>query len=307
MDPSLTEVLQFDEHQLRTRLAFFRIGEEELDRLAAMRPLMEEATAQIVSLFYEHLLSQPETRDFLDDPVLVDRLQAKQTAYFLQLFEGRVDLAYVENRFRVGAAHERLGVPPRWYIGAFDRYLGLVRERLIGRGVAGAELVADLAAVERIMHFDAALAIDAYVAGHLATHARNQAALRELASPVIRVHDRVLLLPLVGTIDSFRAQQVMESALLGVSEEQARVLILDIAGVAVVDTQVADHLLKTTAALRLLGAKTILTGISPQVARTIVELGVDLKTLHTRNKLSDGLELALSLVGREITDKERGS
>ncbi|MCA9490336.1 MAG: STAS domain-containing protein [Myxococcales bacterium] len=307
MDPSLTEALQFDQHQLRTRLAFFRIGEEDLARLAALRPMMEASTAQIVALFYDHLNSQPETRDFLDDPALVDRLKAKQTAYFLQLFDGRIDLAYVENRFRVGAAHERLGVPPRWYIGAFDRYLELVRERLVDRGVSGAELVADLAAVERIMHFDAALAIDAYVAGHLATHARHQAALRELASPVIRIHDRVLLLPLVGTIDSFRAQQVMESALLGVSEEQARVLILDIAGVAVVDTQVADHLLKTTAAVRLLGARTILTGISPQVARTIVELGVDLKTLHTRNKLSDGLELALSILGRGITDVESSS
>ena len=113
--------------------------------------------------------------------------------------------------------------------------------------------------------------------------------------------DRVLLLPLVGTIDSHRAQQVMESVLERIGEEQAKVLLLDIAGVVVVDTQVADYLLKTTAAVRLLGAQTIITGISPQVARTIVELGVDLSGLHTRNKLSDGLELALATLGRQIT------
>lgn len=284
--------------ELDARLAFFRIGPADLARLAALRPLVVAHRERVVEAFYAHLLSQPETRDFLQDPHLLERLQVKQEAYFLQLFDGRVDLSYVENRLRVGEAHERLGVPPRWYIGAFDRYLSLLRELLFERG--GPDVAADLESIEKVLHFDASLAIDAYIAGHLATHERQQAAIRELSSPVIRVHDRVLLLPLVGTIDSWRAQQVMESALLGVSAEQARVLILDIAGVAVVDTQVADHLLKTTAAVRLLGAKTVLTGISPQVARTIVELGVDLSALHTRNKLSDGLELALGLVGLQI-------
>jgi rsbT co-antagonist protein RsbR len=297
---SQIDVLGFTEQKLQARLSFFRITDADLARLAALRPLAVASTAGIVARFYEHLLGQPETRDFLRDAQLVERLQAKQTAYFLDLFSGRIDLKYVENRFRVGAAHERLGVPPRWYIGAFDRYLDLVREALVARGTTPEDFAADVAAVEKMMHFDAALAIDAYIAGHLAAHERQAAAIRELSSPVIRVHDRVLLLPLVGTIDSYRAQQVMESALMGIGAEQARVLILDIAGVAVVDTQVADHLLKTTAAVRLLGAQTILTGISPQVARTFVELGVDLSALHTRNKLSDGLELALGMVGKQV-------
>ncbi len=300
MSQSQIDVLGFTEQKLQARLSFFRITDADLARLAALRPLAVASTAGIVARFYEHLLGQPETRDFLRDAQLVERLQAKQTAYFLDLFSGRIDLKYVENRFRVGAAHERLGVPPRWYIGAFDRYLDLVREALVARGTTPEDFAADVAAVEKMMHFDAALAIDAYIAGHLAAHERQAAAIRELSSPVIRVHDRVLLLPLVGTIDSYRAQQVMESALMGIGAEQARVLILDIAGVAVVDTQVADHLLKTTAAVRLLGAQTILTGISPQVARTFVELGVDLSALHTRNKLSDGLELALGMVGKQV-------
>jgi rsbT co-antagonist protein RsbR len=301
--PSPLDTLDFNEHKLQSRLDFFRIGADDLARLAALRPIAEGLTRSVVASFYEHLLSQPETREFLQDPRLLERLKAKQMTYFLEMFVGRIDLGYVENRLRVGATHERLGVPPRWYIGAFDRYLALVRERLAARGGPVADLVADVAAVEKVMHFDAALAIDAYIAAHVATSDRQQIAIRELSSPVIRLHDRVLLLPLVGTIDSHRAQQVMESALLGVSTEQARVIIIDIAGVAVVDTQVADHLLKTTAAVRLLGAKSILTGISPQVAHTIVELGVDLSSLHTRNKLSDGLELALSMVNKTICQR----
>jgi rsbT co-antagonist protein RsbR len=146
-----------------------------------------------------------------------------------------------------------------------------------------------------------ALAFDAYVLASALTVSRHQAAIRELSTPVIRVHDRVLLLPLVGAIDSQRAQQVMETVLTRVVEDQARAVILDIAGVAVVDTTVADHLVKTTAAIRLLGTETILTGISAQIARTIVQLGVDISTMHTRARLADGIELALSLVGKAIT------
>jgi rsbT co-antagonist protein RsbR len=151
--------------------------------------------------------------------------------------------------------------------------------------------------------FDMALAIDTYIAANLDTVARHQAAIRELSTPVIRVHQGVLLLPLVGTVDSHRAAQIMESLLMRVVEEQARAVIIDIAGVPTVDTMVADHLLKTTEAVRLLGAQTILTGISAQIARTVVQLGVDISSMHTRSRLADGIELALGLLGRQISAK----
>jgi len=292
--------LGFNETTLRSRISFFRLEQADLSRLVALRPFAEKVTGPIVERFYDHLLSQPETRDFLNDPELVERLKRKQTTYFHELFGGRVDLDYVENRLRVGVVHARLGVPPRWYIGAYSLYLDLVHRELAARKVPAEETRADFEAVEKMLHFDASLAIDAYIAGHLDAQHRQQAAIRELSTPVIRVYDRILLLPLVGTIDSYRAQQVMESVLERIGEEQAMVLLLDIAGVVVVDTQVADYLLKTTAAVRLLGAQPIITGISPQVARTLVDLGVDLSGLDTRNKLSDGLELALTAVGRKI-------
>jgi rsbT co-antagonist protein RsbR len=95
----------------------------------------------------------------------------------------------------------------------------------------------------------------------------------------------------------------MESVLMRVADDQARVIILDIAGVAVVDTKVADNLVKTTAAVRLLGAQTILTGISAQVARTMVQLGVDVTTMHTRARLAEGIELALDILGKAIRPK----
>lgn len=179
----------------------------------------------------------------------------------------------------------------------------LLRERLDAHLNDPGEARAAFASVQRLVFFDVALAIDTYIAANLAALGRHQAAIRELSTPVIRVYEKVLLLPLVGAVDSHRAHQIMESVLLHVVEAQAKCIIIDIAGVPVVDTRVADHLLKTTAAVRLLGAETVLTGITAQVARTMVQLGVDVSSMHTVSRLSDGIELALSMVGKAITEK----
>ncbi|GDX79481.1 hypothetical protein LBMAG42_12920 [Deltaproteobacteria bacterium] len=296
--------LKLDSDELASRRRFFGIEEADLDRLRALRPLAERHMASIIEGFYFLLLEHPRTREFLNDPELVERLKGAQKRYFLGLFDGRCDLAYVEDRLRVGFIHERVGLPLKWYLGAYNRYLELtgkaLREELGPEATTAAQL-----SLQKLVFFDTALAVDTYVAAQIDTVARHRAAVEELSTPVIRVFDRVLLLPLVGTIDSARAQSIMETVLRRVSDQEAKVMIIDIAGVAVVDTQVADHLLRATAAVRLLGAATILTGISPQVARTVVELGVDISSMHTRSRLADGIELALSLVGRKINVETR--
>lgn len=152
-----------------------------------------------------------------------------------------------------------------------------------------------------------ALAIDTYIAANLETVTRHRQAIRELSTPVIQVIDKILLLPVIGTVDTQRAQQILETLLKRVIENRAKVLIIDIAGVPVVDTKVADHLIQSTAAVRLLGAETVLTGISPEIAKTIVQLGVDVSSMHTRNNLADGVELALAMLGKGIRPLRRAA
>ncbi len=122
-----------------------------------------------------------------------------------------------------------------------------------------------------------------------------RAAIRELSTPLMPLADGVVAMPLVGTIDSGRAQQIMETLLEGVSEHQARVAILDITGVQVVDTQIANALVQAAQAVRLLGANVVLTGIRPDVAQTLVHLGVDLGHLVTRGSLQSGIAYALEV------------
>lgn len=296
-------VLNLDDAELASRRAFFKLTDEDLARLASLRPFAEKVTDGIVEEFYALMLGHPETLKFFGDEATIRRVKATQRDYFLTLFNGRCDMAYIEDRLRVGAAHERIGLQPKWYLGAYRQYLDAIAHALTRElGDDRVRLREAYSSIEKIVFFDMSLAIDTYIAANLEALGRHQAAIRELSTPVIRVYDRVLLLPLVGAIDSHRAQQVMESVLLHVVDAQAKVIIIDIAGVPVVDTRVADHLLKTTAAVRLLGAQTILTGITAQVARTMVHLGLDVSTMHTVSRLSDGIELALGIVGKRIQD-----
>ena len=297
-----TQGARFDDRELRSLRDFFEIGDDDLARLAAARPIAERHIDEIVEDFYKLLLSHLETRRLFSDEGVVRRVKRLQRAYFLGLFEGRCDVAYVTDRLRVGAAHERIGMAPKWYIGAYRKYLSLIHARLRSDFAVEDEARAVFESVQKLVALDMAIAVEAYIEANLETLGRHQAAIRELSTPVIKVHEQVLMLPLVGAIDSQRAQQVMETVLVRVTDVKARVIIIDIAGVPVVDTRVADHLLKTTAAVRLLGAKTILTGISAQVARTIVQLGVDISAMQTRSSLSEGIELALAMVGRTITE-----
>ncbi|MFI5957069.1 PAS domain S-box protein [Cryptosporangium sp. NPDC051539] len=127
--------------------------------------------------------------------------------------------------------------------------------------------------------------------------ARQRDEILELSTPVIQVWDDVLVLPVIGTLDSARAARLTENLLERIARDQAEVVILDVSGVPAVDTEVAQHLLKTVEAARLMGSISVLSGIRPETAQAIVHLGIELGSLRCRSNLKDALQLALRLVG----------
>ena len=130
--------------------------------------------------------------------------------------------------------------------------------------------------------------------------ARQRQELMEISTPVIRLWEGIVAVPLIGTLDSIRSQVVMESLLTGIVDEQAAVAILDITGVPMVDTLVAQHLMKTAMAVQLMGAECVISGIRPQIAQTIVHLGIDLREITTRATLSDALKYGLARTGASL-------
>ena len=141
---------------------------------------------------------------------------------------------------------------------------------------------------------------DVFLKSREETISRQQAEMLELSTPVVKLWEGVLALPMIGTLDSARTQIVMESLLQRIVETGAEVAIIDITGVPTVDTLVAQHLLKTVTAARLMGAECIISGIRPQIAQTIVHLGVDLGDVVTKATLADAFAVALQRRGLSV-------
>jgi len=141
---------------------------------------------------------------------------------------------------------------------------------------------------------------DVYIATREELISRQQLELMELSTPVVKLWDGILALPIIGTLDSARTQVVMENLLQTVVATNSRFAIIDITGVPTVDTLVAQHLLKTITAARLMGAECIISGVRPQIAQTIVHLGINLEDVVTKAKLSDAFALALQRSGRKV-------
>jgi rsbT co-antagonist protein RsbR len=129
-------------------------------------------------------------------------------------------------------------------------------------------------------------------------------ALQELSTPLIPVFEKISVLPLVGTIDTERAKFIMENLLSGVVKHRADVVLIDITGVPVVDTMVAHHIIQAADAVRLVGSKCMLVGIRPEIAQTIVNLGIDLNQIITTSTLRKGIEKALEMTNRQIIQLE---
>jgi rsbT co-antagonist protein RsbR len=142
---------------------------------------------------------------------------------------------------------------------------------------------------------------DSYIHGRDQVISRQQEEMLELSTPVVTLWDGIVALPLIGTLDSARTQVVMESLLQAIVQTNSRFAIIDITGVPTVDTLVAQHLLKTITAARLMGAECILSGIRPQIAQTIVHLGINLEDIITKARLADAFRLALERSGRAVT------
>lgn len=130
---------------------------------------------------------------------------------------------------------------------------------------------------------------------------QQQQAIREVSTPVLQVRERLLILPIIGIVDSERARQLTEQLLRGVRSNRARVVVMDITGVPSMDATVANHLVQTVEASRLLGATVIVTGLSPEIAQTLVTIGVDLTKMNTVGDLQGGIEEAEILLGYRVT------
>ncbi|THA27173.1 STAS domain-containing protein [Streptomyces sp. RKND-216] len=176
-----------------------------------------------------------------------------------------------------------------------EALLEAVQEEL----VEGRQMLAAALLVSRILDASGALCFETFVDGREEIIRRQSRQLLELSTPVVRLWRQVLAVPLIGNLDTARSQVVMENLLEAIQQHEASVAIIDITGVPTVDTSVAQHLMQTVKAVRMMGADCVISGIQPGIAQTIVQLGIDLSDILTRATLADALETAMELTSRQ--------
>jgi rsbT co-antagonist protein RsbR len=208
---------------------------------------------------------------------------------------------YLADLHEQGAGYARMGLGfSSWF-----RALSVVRPmitRRVRRSLEGEpeRLFAVLSAMDK--WFDSVMSVigEAYLSAKQDTIMDQQEAIRELSTPVLTLMDGLLLLPIVGVIDSHRARQMTDQLLQAIHQYRAKVVVMDITGVAAVDSMVANHLVQAVEAARLLGATAVVTGVSAEVAQTVVKIGVDLARVRTVGDLRGGLAEAMRLVGYQL-------
>ncbi|MCS6926007.1 MAG: protoglobin domain-containing protein [Candidatus Binatia bacterium] len=302
---ALMQELALTEEEIARRKAFLEFHDEDVQRLQELGGLAQQYADEVIEDFYRHLLAFDESRRFFTDPAVLARVKAAQRDYFLRLTRGVYDGAYVEDRLRIGVAHERINLPVALYVGAYGFYLRAVLRRVQeAYQHRPAEVLPLFVSLLKVVFLDMGLAIETYLAQRERTIRLQQEAIRELSTPVLPLRERLLLLPLIGAIDAQRAQQLTAQLLHSIRAYRAKVVVMDITGVPAVDSAVANHFIQTVQAARLMGATVIVSGLSPEVAHTLVRIGVDLGMVHTVGTLQDGIEAAERLLGYTVQKLE---
>jgi rsbT co-antagonist protein RsbR len=281
------------------------LTQADVVRIATVKDLVLARIDDYASAFFQHLAKLEEARPLLQNPALLERAKRLKIEHLHAMVSGEYDAQYVEQRIELGLVYAAAGLDNRAFLGAFlslVKHLGVdIMQHADQSPIDAFEAFMSL---QKVAFFDIGLIVDVLVAQRERVIRQQQEAIRELSTPVLQLRDRLLLLPIIGVIDTYRARLITENLLESIRINRARMVVMDITGVATIDSRVANHILQTVTAARLMGAKVIVTGISAPVAQSLVSLGIELGGLDTVNDLQGGIEYAERSLGYTVVQNQ---
>ncbi len=256
--------------------------------------------------FFDHLASLDEARPLLDNRALAEKARHLKREHLRGLVSGDYGNEYVEQRIELGLLYSAAGLDTRVFLGAFLNLLSHIGTQIMTHAnVPALDAFGAFMSLKKVAFFDLGLIVDVLVFERERIIRQQQEAIRELSTPVLQLRSRLLLLPIIGVIDTHRARLITESLLEAIRTNRARMVVMDVTGVASIDSRVANHILQTVTAARLMGAQVIVTGISAPVAQSLVSLGIELGRLDTVGDLQGGIELAERNLGYHVVQGNR--
>ena len=281
-------------------LAKFNILERDVALIREAGRRLEGRFDAFIAEWYQWLCGHAEfERYFGNDRARLERAQSMQRVHWQTFFSGMLDVEYFRSRRHVGAVHARIELPNDIFIAGMSEVRNQIARELGALQPRSDDLEDMIAAIGKLLALETFLAIDELTRIQREKLEEASQAIIEMSTPVTPIWEGMLLLPLVGIMDSIRARDVMNKTLAKIAETRSRVFVLDIGGVAAMDTAVANQIIKISKATRLMGCETIVSGISPAVARTLVELGVAVDEVRTTATLQDAITIGLRLIGAD--------
>jgi len=293
------------EQAIEQRLKAVALGSADLVRIARAREHILRHIEEYTAGFFEYLDALDDARGFMRNRDAVEQARRLKLEHLVAMVGGQYGTEYAQQRIKLGRLYSRAGLEMRLFLGAFHDLLRRMGATLLANATTQKEAFDDFISLNKVAFFDIGIIVDVMVFERERVISRQQEAIRELTTPVLQIRDRLLMLPIIGTIDTHRARMLTESLLHAIRANRARVVVMDVTGVVAVDTKVANHLLQTVSASRLMGATVIVTGLSAEVSQTLVNLGVDLAGLQTIGDLQGGIEEAERLIGYQVLRAEQ--
>lgn len=302
---NLLKAMNINDQDIIRRKEWLNFTDTDIEHLAELDTIAKGYADELILSLNAHFKKFAESSQIFDNQEVLDRVKVLQKEYFLRLTQGNYDSKYVEERLKVGSVHASIGLDVKWYLGAYNFYVQAVGDKIFEAHKNDPDKQKRMfLSLIKLVFMDIGLAIDTYIFEREITIHKQQEAIRELSTPVLQVRSELLILPIVGVIDEQRARLLTETLLQAIKDRRAKVIVMDITGVSTVDSRVANHILQTVDASRLMGATVIVTGLSPEIAQTLVEIGVDLSRLNTVGDLQGGLAAAERILGYTVTRAE---
>lgn len=311
-DRTPTQLLMMEmgitEEDLARRKRIVELESSDLGRIASLRDLVTTQSEALAGVFFDYLAALEEGRVVTNNRAAMERARQLKREHLQAMVRGEYHVAYAEQRIELAMLYSKLGLELRVFLGAFHHLLmslgSLVREAFRSSPTDGLDAFTSL---KKLAFFDIGLMVDVIVSDRERVIRQQQEAIRELSTPVLQIRERLLLLPIIGVIDTHRARLITENLLRSIRAARAKVVVMDVTGVATIDSKVANHLIQTVTAAKLMGASVIVTGLSAEVAQSLVGLGMDLTKLNTVGDLQGGIEEAERWLGlRVVAGEPRG-
>ncbi len=290
-EQALMREMGLTSENIERRKTIVGLSAADSTRIAALRKIVQTNVEGLASMFFDYLGGLGEAKALFGNRDLLQQARRLKSDHLSEMVRGEYGSAYVEQRLKLAMLYSKVGLETHAFLGAFHHVLDAIGVQAMKDSEQNPmEGFQNFLSLKKAAVLDVGIIVDAIIFQRERIILQQQEEIRELSTPVLQIRDQLLIIPVVGMVDTHRARLLTEGLLQAIRDRRAKGVVMDITGVPIVDSKVANHLAQACEAARLMGALVVLTGISSEIALTLVTIGAQLRGVRTVGDLQGGIE-----------------